>query len=59
MCTYLGELILVAGDEVEVSGHGGGCHDGGRDAKIVDGGGVVSWLCEFAVGVEKSEASIF
>jgi hypothetical protein len=32
--TYLGELVLVAGYEVEVSGYRGGCHDGG-DVEVV------------------------
>jgi len=40
MRTYLGELILVAGDEVEVGGDGGGCHDGGG----VEAVGVFCWL---------------
>jgi hypothetical protein len=29
MRTYLGELIFVAGYEVEVGGYGGGCHGEG------------------------------
>lgn len=40
MRTYLGELILVAGDEVEVGGDGGGCHDSGGVEAV---GGFVGW----------------